>query len=81
MVGGVGVAVGGGTGGSVVGTRLAEAGWQVLVLEAGPPPPPETTVPGLSIALYFTDTIWEYNISPQKYSNRYFLGRVSEVIE
>ena len=69
--------MGGGTGGSVIGGRLAEAGWQVLVLEAGDAPSPETTVPGLSIALYFTDTNWEYTISPQKYSNRFFLDRVS----
>lgn len=70
-------AVGGGCGGSVVGARLAEAGWQVLVIEAGPPPTPETTVPGLSVALYFTDTNWEYYIAPQRYSNGYFMGKVS----
>ncbi|KAK8394056.1 hypothetical protein O3P69_006329 [Scylla paramamosain] len=75
------VVVGGGTGGSVVGARLAEAGWQVLVLEAGHAPPPETTVPGLSIALYFTDTNWEYTISPQKYSNRYFLDRGGRMVQ
>ena len=40
--------VGGGTGGSIVASRLAMTGASVLLLEAGPSAPPETIIPSFT---------------------------------
>ncbi|XP_045121245.1 glucose dehydrogenase [FAD, quinone]-like isoform X2 [Portunus trituberculatus] len=78
------IIVGAGSGGSVVGSRLAEVkGWRVLVLEAGASSPLEAQVPAYNLFLMQSEADWNYFTIPQHhsllaYTNRscpYPLGR------
>ncbi|MPC72775.1 Pyranose dehydrogenase 1 [Portunus trituberculatus] len=72
------VVVGSGSAGGVVAARLAETGWQVLLLEAGDTPPYASTVPGLApVLLGYTDADWGYETVPQRHGLDAFEGNVS----
>ncbi|XP_069159610.1 glucose dehydrogenase [FAD, quinone] isoform X2 [Procambarus clarkii] len=77
------IVVGGGSAGSVVASRLSEVQeWRVLLLEAGGLPPPESYVPGLSQTFYLpSDFTWQYDITPQKYSHKSFVGRRERLLQ
>ncbi|KAA0201641.1 hypothetical protein HAZT_HAZT004711, partial [Hyalella azteca] len=54
--------VGSGSAGSVVASRLSEnPNWEVLVLEAGGQPPPESKVPGLSSYGLLSESKYNYD--------------------
>ncbi|XP_047482501.1 glucose dehydrogenase [FAD, quinone]-like [Penaeus chinensis] len=77
------IVVGGGSGGSVVASRLSEvAGWRVLLLEAGGPPAPESYVPALNFLFFLPENSnWEYTIAPQKHALKSFVGRSGRLIQ
>jgi len=54
--------VGSGTAGSVVAARLADAGFQVLLIEAGGPPHPLQFVPAMSPFFVGSPYDWAYKI-------------------
>ncbi|XP_050713844.1 glucose dehydrogenase [FAD, quinone]-like isoform X2 [Eriocheir sinensis] len=60
------IVVGAGSAGSVVASRLAQAGYSVLVLEAGAPPPVAASVPGLAPLLLGESYDWNYATVPQR---------------
>ncbi|KAF2367609.1 Glucose-methanol-choline oxidoreductase C-terminal [Trinorchestia longiramus] len=65
------IVVGSGASGSPVAGRLSEIPeWDVLVLEAGGKPPPESRIPGFSINFIPHNNRYSYNYrtTPQKYS-------------
>ncbi|XP_018027293.1 glucose dehydrogenase [FAD, quinone] [Hyalella azteca] len=65
------IVVGSGSAGSPVAARLSEVEeWQVLVLEAGGQPSPESAVPGISsfAALEGSAMNYNYRTTPQKYA-------------
>ena len=71
--------VGGGASGSVIASRLSEKPCvTVLLLEAGPEPPPLTEVPGLSRYFRGTDLDWAFKTVPQKYAASGFENRASD---
>ena len=71
--------VGGGTAGSVVSARLVQSGARVLVLEAGGPAPPESSVPGFIPLLLGSgsDVDWHIKLAPQRYTQLAFENNVS----
>uniref|UniRef100_A0A0P4WIN9 Uncharacterized protein n=1 Tax=Scylla olivacea TaxID=85551 RepID=A0A0P4WIN9_SCYOL len=71
------VIVGGGSAGSALAARLSEVpGWQVLLLEAGDAPPPESYVPGYHQLLLHGDADWKYFAEPERDAFRGFTGQV-----
>ncbi|KAK8738019.1 hypothetical protein OTU49_004353, partial [Cherax quadricarinatus] len=63
------IIVGGGSAGSVMAARLAEeAGWRVLLLEAGAKQPVESRVPALNFLLFQGDADWNYRSQPQQHA-------------
>ncbi|XP_042236010.1 glucose dehydrogenase [FAD, quinone]-like [Homarus americanus] len=73
--------VGGGTAGCVLAGRLSEvAGWRVLLLEAGGPPPLETYVPGfqpISFSPGYREN-WGYSTVPQRYSSKNLVNQTAK---
>lgn len=73
------IAVGAGSGGSVMASRLSEVeGWRVLVVEAGGPPSAETFLPAF-VPFFFLpghDLDWDYTSTPQKHGLKNFENRV-----
>ncbi|CAG2059165.1 unnamed protein product, partial [Timema podura] len=61
------IVVGGGSGGSVVASRLSEvAHWQVALLEAGGPEPTENQVPAMYLNHHGPSNInWDFKLDPQ----------------
>lgn len=65
--------VGGGSAGTTVAGRLASNGFNVLLLEAGGPPPWWATLGTIDIPVFGplwqrTDLDWAYTTEPQKHS-------------
>ncbi|XP_028161683.1 glucose dehydrogenase [FAD, quinone]-like [Ostrinia furnacalis] len=55
------VIVGGGSAGCVLANRLSEVKkWKILLIEAGPSPPIEASIPGLDKGIFFTKYDWQY---------------------
>ncbi|KAJ2941161.1 hypothetical protein O0L34_g10395 [Tuta absoluta] len=55
------IVVGAGSAGAIVAARLSEVPhWQVLLVEAGGDPPPESVMPSLFATLAHTPTDWDY---------------------
>lgn len=74
--------VGGGSAGSTVAGRLAENGFNILLLEAGGPPPWWATLGAIDIPIFGplwqnTDLDWAYTTEPQTHSCGALKGRVS----
>nr|XP_053643895.1 glucose dehydrogenase [FAD, quinone]-like [Cherax quadricarinatus] len=69
------IIVGSGTAGGVLAARLSEvAEWNVLLLESGGPPPPESVIPALNIVLMQSDAEWNYFTVPQKHGLRGYVN-------
>ncbi|XP_069950744.1 glucose dehydrogenase [FAD, quinone]-like [Cherax quadricarinatus] len=67
--------LGSGTAGGVLAARLSEvAEWNVLLLESGGPPPPESVIPALNIVLMQSDAEWNYFTVPQKHGLRGYVN-------
>ncbi len=62
------IVVGSGSAGSVVAGRLAEAGHEVLLVEAGGPPNWMMSIPALMASAQFTSYDWQYKTVPQKHT-------------
>ncbi|KAF2349775.1 Glucose-methanol-choline oxidoreductase C-terminal [Trinorchestia longiramus] len=74
------IIVGSGSSGSPVAGRLSEIPeWDVLVLEAGGKPPPESRIPGFSFIFFPENNRYSYNYrtAPQTYSQLNFDNRAS----
>ncbi|XP_054709570.1 glucose dehydrogenase [FAD, quinone]-like [Uloborus diversus] len=70
------IIVGAGSAGSVVANRLSEIPCvNVLLLEAGPPPPILTSVPVLARSGWYTEIDWRYRTAPQKHTGRGLINR------
>jgi choline dehydrogenase len=60
------IVVGGGSGGSVVASRLSEVPeWKVLLLEAGGDEPPGSRVPSMVINYHGSELDWNYKTEPE----------------
>nr|XP_053657091.1 glucose dehydrogenase [FAD, quinone]-like [Cherax quadricarinatus] len=71
------IIVGGGSAGSVMAARLAEeAGWRVLLLEAGAKQPVESRVPALNFLLFQGDADWNYRSQPQQHALKAYKDNV-----
>lgn len=72
------IAVGAGSAGSVVASRLTEIPCvRVLLLEAGKKPPLLTEVPAFARAFWFTSIDWKYKTTPQKHTGDQLINRVN----
>lgn len=60
------IIVGAGSAGSVLANRLSEnPEWNVLLLEAGNKPTPNSSIPIMAQSLHSTDMIWGYTYQKQ----------------
>lgn len=63
------IAVGAGSAGSVVASRLSELPCvNVLLLEAGKTAPQQTDIPAIARSFLNTDIDWQYLTTPQRYT-------------
>lgn len=73
--------MGAGASGSVVASRLSEIPCvNVLLLEAGPPPPKISDLMSIAPNFLFTDIDWQHKTSPQKHTGRRLVNRVSNAV-
>uniref|UniRef100_A0A182J274 Glucose-methanol-choline oxidoreductase N-terminal domain-containing protein n=1 Tax=Anopheles atroparvus TaxID=41427 RepID=A0A182J274_ANOAO len=62
------IVVGGGSGGSVIASRLSEIkNWKVLLIEAGPDEPTGAQIPSMFLNYLGSDIDWKYNTEPEQY--------------
>ena len=71
------IVVGAGSAGSVVAGRLAEHGYQVLLLEAGGPANWFMTIPYICASFQKTPYDWQYTTVPQQHGEFRFLKGMS----
>ncbi|XP_045597795.1 glucose dehydrogenase [FAD, quinone] [Procambarus clarkii] len=74
------VIVGGGSAGCVMAARLSEVPqWRVLLVEAGPPPTPQSYVPALMPLFFLPDnpSTWHYRSTPQKHSHKNYINKAA----
>ncbi|XP_052863014.1 glucose dehydrogenase [FAD, quinone] isoform X2 [Anopheles cruzii] len=62
------IVVGGGSGGSVIASRLSEIkNWKVLLIEAGPDEPTGAQIPSMFLNYLGSDIDWKYNTEPEQH--------------
>jgi len=70
------IVIGGGSAGCTLASRLSENNdWNILLLEAGPPPNAFNEIPAKTFI--GTDLDWQYNTVPQKHCCQAYDNRIS----